>query len=183
MKKLLFLVALLFGFVACNSEEENENLELEKIDSTTEIANMIAEISDYDVNSVDQLLCNKRWSEDFTCQYTDDNWDEVEFDSRYDLICGHSPAVFYFHNDGTMEDFTEPEYPLIELPQVKSWAFDPETRTLTIGYINYHLTGLGEETLILDEINEIFEISDANSAPTVDYTLYIRDVFKARAIE
>ena len=173
MKKLFYFAVLLLGVVACNNEE-NDNLELEVIDPATEISNMISEMDDYDVNLVGQILCGKHWVMDFFCEYFEE-WNEIRFDSRYDICIGYAVWSYVFHADGRLEDFTDAEAtPEVIEYEVRSWAFDPETRTLTIdGALSYHLIALGEDTFIWDYV-------DTWSS---DYPRYFRQVFKARAVE
>ena len=172
MKKFFYFAVLLLGVVACNNEEI-DNLELEVIDPATEISNMISEMDDYDVNLVDQILCGKHWVMDFFCEYFEE-WNEIRFDSRYDKCIGYAVWSYVFHADGRLEDFTDSEAtPEVIEYEVRSWAFDPETRTLTIdGVKNYHLIALGEETFIWDRVST-----------GTGYPRYFREVFKARAVE
>ncbi len=172
MKKLFYLAVLLLGVVACNNEENN-NLELEVIDPATEISNMISEMGDYDVNLVGQILCGKHWVMDFFCEYFEE-WNEIRSDSRYDKWIGYAVYSYVFHADGRLEDFTDAEAtPDVEEYEVRSWAFDPETRTLTIdGALSYHLIALGEDTFIWDRVST-----------GTGYPRYFREVFKARAVE
>ena len=171
MKKFFYFAVLLLGVVACNNEENN-NLELEVIDPATEIAGLITNLGSYDVSSVATLLSQTEgWVEEHFFEY-DEEWSNILGD--YKQAEGDVTLRYKFHTDGKLEDFTKPACPPfdIELPKVRSWAFDTETRTLTIA-LSYHLIALGEDTFIWDYV-------DTWSS---DYPRYFRQVFKARAVE
>ncbi len=172
MKKLLFLAVLLLGFAACNNEE-NEDLTLNP-DPETGIGELVMILSNYDVNSVQPLLCGAAgWIEEKHLEY-DEAWNSIVGD--FTASEGGATYRYKFYADGKLEDFTKPTFPPfdIELPKDRTWTFDPETRTLTIdGILSYHLIALGEDTFILDHI-------DTWSSA---YPRYFRQVFKAKAIE
>ena len=167
MKKLLFLVVLLLGLTACDNEK-NVNP-----DPETEIRELVMNLSNYDVSSVATLLSQTEgWVEEHYFEY-DEEWSNILGD--YKQADGHATQRYKFHADGKLEDFTKPMCPPfdIELPKDRSWAFDPETRTLTIdGVKNYHLIALGEDTFVWDRVST-----------GTGYPRYFRAVFKARAVE
>ena len=172
MKKLFFISMLFSLGVACNNEE-NDNIELNVIDPGTEIAGLITNLGSYDVSSVATLLSQTEgWVEEYFFEY-DEEWSNILGD--YKQAEGDVTLRYKFHADGKLEDFTKPACPPfdIELPKDRSWAFDPETRTLTIdGVKNYHLIALGEDTFFWDRVST-----------GTGYPRYFREVFKARAIE
>ena len=167
MKKLLFLVVLLLGLTACDNEK-NVNP-----DPETEIRELVMNLSNYDVSSVATLLSQTEgWVEEHSFEY-DEEWSNILGD--YKQADGHATKRYKFHADGKLEDFTKPIYPPfdIELPENRTWAFDPETRTLTIdGALSYHLIALGEDTFVWDRVST-----------GSGYPRYFRVVFKARAVE
>ena len=174
MKKLLFLVVLLLGFAACSdSKEQSNQIEPNSSNDKTEIEGVLSSFGDYEEDMATQLLCKKYWVEHYFLEYGE-NWDKILFNSLIDLGGGHASSCFIFHEDGKLEDFTDAEYTEEEEYQARSWAFDPETRTLTIdGALSYHLIALGEDTFIWDYVDTWSSY----------YPRYFREVFKARAVE
>ncbi|MBE6196535.1 MAG: hypothetical protein E7137_05510 [Rikenellaceae bacterium] len=172
MKRLLLFCSLFLLGVACNNEE-NDNLELNVIDPGTEIAGLITNLGGYDVSSVATLLSQTEgWVEEHSFEY-DEEWNNILGD--YKQADGHATQRYKFHADGKLEDFTKPTYPPFdfELPNNRTWTFDPETRTLTIdGALSYHLIALGEDTFIWDSVRT-----------GTGYPRYFREVFKVKSVE
>ena len=168
MKKLLFLVVLLLGLTACDNEK-NVNP-----DPETEIRELVMNLSNYDVSSVATLLSQTEgWVEEHSFEY-DEEWSNIIGDFKQ--AEGHATQRYKFHADGKLEDFTKPICPPfdIELPKDRSWAFDPETRTLIIdGALSYHLIALGDDTFIWDYVDTWSSY----------HPRYFREVFKVKAVE
>jgi len=172
MKKLLFFAALLLGFAACNNEE-NDAMEGNNPGST--VAELITNSGSYDVNAVASLLSQAEvWGLVLEFEY-DEGWNNILADRT--INDGGANYKYKFYTDGKFEDYTKYYFPLPhdkEYPKVRSWTFDPQTRTLTIeGELSCHLTALSEDNFIVDHI-------DTWSSA---YPRYFRQVFKAQAIE
>lgn len=173
MKKLFYFYALLLCFAACDNEENNT--ESGNLDPATELSGIISDLGNYDVNSAVTLLSlADGWVREYKFEYTE-GWHNI-FQDYTQADNGGTTYRYKFIADGKLEDFTKPSIPPfdIELPKVRTWAFDPEIRTLTIdGALSYHLIALGEDAFIWDYV-------DTWSS---DHPRYFREVFKAKAIE
>ena len=174
MTHRLLYIALLSCCIACdNSKELSNQAESSLTNNKTEIEDILFSFGDYDVDMATQLLCKRYWVEQYFLEYNE-NWDKILFNSLIDLGNGYTSSCFIFHDDGKLEDFTDAEDTSEEEYRVRTWTFDPQTRTLTIeGEESYHLTALSKDTFILDQV-------DTWSSA---YPRYFRQVFKAQAIE
>ncbi len=174
MKKLLFLVVLLLGFVACNNEEK-ENLELDTTDPMASISDIISDYGSYDVNSISSLLCGKVWALCRVVRY-DETWTEVLHDyTPWDVEI--TVPHYRFNENGTMDDLTTYAYPN-QAGNYLTWHFDAESRIVVLkfdsGYEeSYHLIALGEEILVWDLVYELVGVDP----------FYYRDVYKVKAVE
>ncbi len=170
--RLLFIVLLSYCIACSDSKEQSNQIEPNSSNDKTEIEGVLSSFGDYEEDMATQLLCKKYWVEHYFLEYGE-NWDKILFNSLIDLGGGHASSCFIFHEDGKLEDFTDAEHTPEEEYEVRSWAFDPETRTLTIdGALSYHLIALGEDTFVWDRVST-----------GTGYPRYFREVFTARAVE
>ena len=168
---------LLFCLTACNDKTTDSVQPISKFEEkTTQINSIISRLGAFDSTSTVEILAGKRWIQESCLEYTED-WREVKsifFEEGGLPAPGMSIEVYVFRPDGKLEDFTDAEYTEEEEYQARSWAFDPETRTLTIdGALSYHLIALGEDTFIWDYVDTWSSY----------HPRYFREVFKARAVE
>lgn len=171
-RRLLYIVLLSYCIACDNSKGLTNQADSNLTNNKTEIEDILFSFGDYEVDMATQLLCKRYWVEQYFLEYNE-NWDKILFNSLIDLGNGHTSSCFIFHDDGMLEDFTDAEDTPEEEYRVRTWAFNPKTRTLTIdGALNYHLIALGEDTFIWDYV------STGAGSPR-----YFRQVFKAQAIE
>lgn len=202
MKKLLFLAALLLGFVACSNNDgaENQigNSDSNQQENTTEnpmdtgevgisqTANRIEEILEehggYEPDQVARLLTGKNFHQWCYLEYNS-SWAEIIF-SYYSFgnlndVGGFAADSYTFSADGTVSRryvVTAIAPPNNEFVAEGKWEFDPVSRKLITRFIYDEEETIREFTLrALGE--EIFVWDEVESEPLKEEFRYFRSVY------
>lgn len=178
MKRLFTFFAMAIVAMAVVSCDKDEDIIKSENNVTSPDAQFLeerAEYSNYDVNAINELLCNKTWYKWSWAKY-DKDWNFVEFliykGEHY--LEGLYPQWYTFAEDGTVKmvfnGLHDSNYAPDYYTTHGTWVFDPETRVLDIILhtietqngneqydrdIRFRIEGIGKDVLYLDEYFDI----------------------------
>ncbi len=164
MKKLLFLAAMLLGFVACNNEDNSISPDVMNLDISEEWNDFISSYYDFDPLAAPGLFTGKTWRICYEAFCDEDyNIEKLWFSYLCSPVKQIPPGGNLYEYDLVIGDEADPE---------KEWSYNPETKTLIFSkyyplrdktaYYNYEILSLSEQMMMCN-----YSFEDLNTGQMV----------------